>query len=105
MIFFCLICLTVSHKMIGLCYLILSIFAGFVGYIYSLFIRLELSIVGCGILFGDYQYYNVIITSHGLIMIFGFIMPVMTGAFANYYGPVMIGFPDMLFPRLNNMSF
>ena len=91
--------------MIGLCYLILSLFCAFLGYIYSLFIRLELSIIGCGVLFGDYQYYNVVITSHGLVMIFAFIMPVFTGAFANYYAPVMIGFPDMLFPRLNNMSF
>ncbi|MEM0201453.1 MAG: cbb3-type cytochrome c oxidase subunit I [Candidatus Micrarchaeaceae archaeon] len=97
--------MTVSHKIIGLCYLILAIVCGFVGYIYSLFIRLELSILGCGLLFGDYQFYNVIITSHGLIMIFAFIMPVILGGFVNYFGPVMAGFPDMIFPRLNNMSF
>lgn len=91
--------------MIGLCYLILAIICGFVGYIYSLFIRLELSILGCGLLFGDYQFYNVIITSHGLIMFFAFIMPVILGGITNYYAPVMVGFPDMVFPRLNNMSF
>nr|AAC38978.1 cytochrome c oxidase subunit 1 [Bodo saltans] len=105
MYFLSLLCLTVSHKMIGLSYLILAIMCGFVGYVYSLFIRLELSLLGCGVLFGDYQFYNVIITSHGLIMIFAFIMPVMTGGFTNYYAPVMVGFPDMVFPRLNNMSF
>lgn len=105
MFFFSLICLTVSHKMIGLLYLMLSIICGFVGYIYSVFIRLELSILGSGVLFGDYQFYNVIITAHGLIMIFAFIMPVIMGGFTNYYLPVMVGFPDMLFPRLNNMSF
>jgi hypothetical protein len=105
MYFISLLCLTVSHKMIGLSYLVLAIMCGFVGYVYSLFIRLELSLLGCGVLFGDYQFYNVIITSHGLIMIFAFIMPVMTGGFTNYYAPVMVGFPDMVFPRLNNMSF
>ena len=105
MFFICLVCLTVSHKMIGLCYLILAIVCGFVGYVYSLFIRLELSLLGCGMLFGDYQFYNVIITSHGLIMFFAFIMPVILGGFTNYYAPVMVGFPDMVFPRLNNMSF
>mmetsp|Transcript_21316 Transcript_21316/g.24775 ORF Transcript_21316/g.24775 Transcript_21316/m.24775 type:complete len:136 (-) Transcript_21316:445-852(-) len=105
MFFLSLVCLTVSHKMIGLCYLILSIVCGFVGYVYSLFIRLELSLLGCGVLFGDYQFYNVIITSHGLIMFFAFIMPVILGGFTNYYAPIMGGFPDMVFPRLNNMSF
>lgn len=91
--------------MIGLLYFLLAVMCGFVGYIYSLFIRLELSLSGCGILFGDYQFYNVIITSHGLVMIFAFIMPVVLGGFANYFTPYMCGFPDMIFPRLNNMSF
>nr|DAC80491.1 TPA_asm: cytochrome oxidase subunit I [Leishmania hertigi] len=105
MFWLCLVCLSVSHKMIGLCYLLVAILSGFVGYVYSLFIRLELSIIGCGVLFGDYQFYNVLITSHGLIMVFAFIMPVMMGGLVNYFVPVMAGFPDMVFPRLNNMSF
>nr|DAC80348.1 TPA_asm: cytochrome oxidase subunit I [Leptomonas pyrrhocoris] len=105
MFWLCLVCLSVSHKMIGLCYLLVAILCGFVGYVYSLFIRLELSLIGCGVLFGDYQFYNVLITSHGLVMIFAFIMPVMMGGLVNYFVPVMAGFPDMVFPRLNNMSF
>lgn len=105
MFFLSLVCLSVSHKMIGLCYLLVAIMCGFIGYVYSLFLRLELSIIGSGLLFGDYQFYNVIITSHGLIMVFAFIMPVMTGGITNYFAPVMVGFPDMVFPRLNNMSF
>lgn len=105
MYFLFFVFLTVSHKMVGLLYFLLAVMCGFVGYIYSLFIRLELSTCGCGILFGDYQFYNVIITSHGLIMIFAFIMPVLLGGFANYFAPLMCGFPDMIFPRLNNISF
>lgn len=103
--FFYIVFLTISHKMVGLLYFLLAVLCGFVGYIYSLFIRLELSTCGCGVLFGDYQFYNVIITSHGLIMIFAFIMPVLLGGFANYFAPMMCGFPDMIFPRLNNISF
>lgn len=86
-------------------YLILAIINGYIGYLYSVFIRLELSIIGTSLLFGDFQFYNVLITSHGLIMIFGFIMPVIMGGIANYFGPIMLGYPDMVFPRLNNISF
>jgi len=96
---------TVSHKTIGFMYLILAIINGYIGYLYSVFIRLELSIIGTSLLFGDFQFYNVLITSHGLIMIFGFIMPVIMGGIANYFGPIMLGYPDMVFPRLNNISF
>jgi heme/copper-type cytochrome/quinol oxidase subunit 1 len=63
--------------------------------------------ITCGVfvLFGDYQFYNVLITSHGLIMIFAFIMPIVLGGFTNYWLPLFIGCPDMLFPRINNLSF
>ena len=104
-VFFVLFFCTVSHKMIGLLYFLLALLCGFIGYVYSLFIRLELSVCGCGVLFGDYQFYNVLITSHGLIMIFAFVMPVILGGYVNYFAPLILGYPDMVFPRLNNMSF
>lgn len=44
------------------------------------------------------------ITMHGLIMIFGVIMPAFVGL-ANWMVPLMIGAPDMALPRLNNWSF
>ena len=91
--------------MIGLLYLMTSIVAGSLGFLYSCFIRTDLSLIGCGILFGDYQMYNVLITAHGLAMIFGFIMPVVLGAFTNYFLPGLLGLPDMLFARLNNLSY
>jgi len=49
--------------------------------------------------------YNVLITAHGLVMIFGFIMPVALGGFTNYFLPGLLGLPDMLFARLNNLSY
>ena len=62
-------------------------------------------LMGCWCLFGDYQLYNTQITSHGLIMLFGFIMPITTGGFANYFIPILLSLPDMVFPRLNILSF
>lgn len=96
--------MTLSHKMLGILYLLSSAMVGFVGFVLSCFIRLELHISGCGLLFGDYQCYNVIITSHGLLMIFGYIMPIVLGGFTNFYAPLFCGFPDMVYPRLNNTS-
>jgi len=66
---------------------------------------MELSYLGTQVLSGNYQLYNVIVTAHAFIMIFFMVMPILIGGFGNLFLPVMIGSPDMAFPRLNNISF
>ena len=91
-----------NHKDIGTLYLCFSFAMFIVGGMMALTIRAEL--FQPGLQFVRPEFFNQLTTMHGLIMVFGAIMPAFVG-FANWQIPMMIGAPDMAFPRLNNFSF
>jgi len=96
---------TTNHKRIGILYLGFGIFSATLSVIVSVLIRMELAFPGDQILFGEYQFYNVLITVHGVLMLLFVVAPIALGGFGNYFVPILIGAPDMAFPRLNNLSF
>jgi cytochrome c oxidase subunit 1 len=93
--------------MIGILYGYMGYIAGILGYIISMFIRMELNTQGLSIVrkVKEVTIYNNWITIHGLIMLFVFIMPVGIGFYGNYLIPLLIGTSELSMPRMNGISF
>src|ERR1700733_9929621 len=91
-----------NHREIGTLYLIFSFAMFLVGGSMALCIRAEL--FRPGLQFLRPELFNQLTTMHGLVMVFGAVMPAFVG-FANWQLPMMVGASDMAFPRLNNFGF
>src|SRR5882757_3603820 len=91
-----------DHKVIGIQYIVTTFFFFFVGGLMAMLIRAELAQPGTQIVGANT--YNSLFSTHAVLMIFVFVIPVFAGL-ANYVLPLMIGAPDMAFPRLNALSF
>ena len=91
-----------NHKDIGTLYLLFAMPNLMIGGVMALMIRAELFEPGLQIM--RPEFFNQLVTEHGLIMIFGAIMPAFVG-FVNWMIPLQIGASDMAFARMNNLSF
>ncbi len=101
--------MSTNHKDIGILYLIVSAALGFISVAFTMYMRLELMEPGVQYMLLDGEpnghMWNVLITGHGILMMFFVVIPALFGGFGNYFMPLMIGAPDMAFPRMNNLSF
>jgi cytochrome c oxidase subunit 1 len=95
--------LTTDHKRIGILYLSAMITFFLVGMTFGFFMRLEHMTMGPTVM--KPTTYNALFTLHGVIMIFLFVIPGLPAVFGNFFLPIMIGAPDVAFPRLNLMSW
>ena len=91
---------TTNHKDIGSLYLWLSLFNFFAAGAMALVMRAELFAPGQNLI--EHNTYNQMVTMHGLVMIFGAIMPALAG-FANWQLPLMIGAADIAFPSFGGV--
>src|SRR5437899_10769074 len=105
-----------DHKMIARQFLFLGLFMMILGGLLALIVRWQLAwpetaIPGMGRILKETggilepSTYNMAFTMHATIMIFFVIIPILAGAFGNFYIPLMVGAKDMAFPALNMMSY
>ncbi|SDN64753.1 cytochrome c oxidase subunit 1 [Lutimaribacter pacificus] len=111
--------MSTNHKDIGVLYLFTSAAVGLIAVLFSVYMRLELMEPGVQYMCleglrlwpsaaectPNGHMWNILVTYHGVLMMFFVVIPALFGGFGNYFMPLMIGAPDMAFPRLNNLSY
>ncbi|MBT8460037.1 MAG: cbb3-type cytochrome c oxidase subunit I, partial [Boseongicola sp.] len=112
--------MSTNHKDIGILYLFTSGFVGFIAVAFTVYMRMELKDPGVQYMClegarmiadsaatctPNGHLWNVLITGHGILMMFFVVIPALFGGFGNYFMPLHIGAPDMAFPRMNNLSY
>jgi cytochrome c oxidase subunit I len=97
-----------DHKMIAMQYMFTGMFMALIGGFFAYAFRMQLAFPGIdvpGVGLVTPNRYNAFITNHGAIMIFWVAMPVLLAGFGNFLIPLMLGCDDMVFPRLNRLSY
>jgi cytochrome c oxidase subunit 1 len=97
-----------DHKIIAMQYMFTGLAMGLVGAFFAYVFRMQMAfpgmhVPGWGLV--TPADYNMLITNHGAIMIFWVAMPVLVAAFGNFLIPLMLGADDMVFPRINRLSY
>jgi cytochrome c oxidase subunit 1 len=101
-------CWSTDHKMICLQYMFTGMAMALIGGFMVYAMRMQLAfpgepVPGFGLV--TQNKYNALVTNHGTIMIFWVAMPVLIAAFGNLLIPLMIGCDDMVFPKINRLSY
>ncbi len=97
-----------DHKIIAMQYMFTGMALALVGGFFAYAFRMQQAFPGMEVPFYGLvtpNKYNVLITNHGAIMIFWVAMPVLLAAFGNFLIPLMLGCDDMVFPRINRLSY
>ena len=97
-----------DHKMIAKQYMFTGMGMAVIGAFMAYVFRMQLAFPGTSVPgFGAVSpgTYNALVTNHGTIMIFWVAMPVLIAGFGNLLIPLMVGADDMVFPRLNRLSY
>ncbi len=97
-----------DHKMIAMQYMFTGMFMAIIGGWMAYAFRMQLAFPGMDVPgYGQVSPgdYNALVTNHGTIMIFWVAMPVLIAAFGNYLIPLMVGADDMVFPKINRLSY
>jgi len=97
-----------DHKYIGMQYLFTGMFMALFGGFFVYAFRMQLAFPGVNVPgYGVVSpaEYNMLVTNHGTVMIFWVAIPVLIAAFGNFLIPLMIGADDMVFPKLNRLSY
>ncbi len=111
--------MSTNHKDIGILYLFTAGIVGLLSVCFTVYMRMELQHPGVQFMCAEGarlfpsaeectpngHLWNVMITYHGVLMMFFVVIPALFGGFGNYFMPLQIGAPDMAFPRLNNLSY
>jgi len=93
---------TTDHKKIGILYLLTSVVGFALAGILAVLMRMQLAVPNNDFLVGNT--YNAVMTAHGAIMVFFFLIPAGLFGFGNLILPMQLGVRDVALPRVNNFA-